>query len=113
METRPPIILGFSLLLGGLLFCGIGVWQLFGPAEYRAEVRIIVQPDTSEIEEYLKNHPGISAYDPYSYFVEAAAEKIPSEAVLTNVVATLNLNDEWGKNIHGLESSRQDKRSHS
>ena len=95
METCRTKILGFSLLLGGLVLCGIGLWLLLSPAQYRAEVKIIIMSDVSDIEVYQKNHPGAAWYDPY--FIQISFEIIRSPAVLSNVVEGLNLNDRWGK----------------
>jgi len=95
MQVHRTKILGFSLLLGGLMLCGIGLWLLLSPAQYRAEVKIIIMPDVSDIEVYQKNHPGAAWYDPY--FIQTTFEIIRSPAVLSNVVEGLNLNDRWGK----------------
>jgi len=86
METCQTKILGFALLLGGLVPCGIGLWLLLRPAQYCAEVRII-QSETVNGQEI--------SYDPY--FIQTTFEIIRSPAVLSNVVESLKLNDEWGK----------------
>jgi len=54
MQVHRTKILGFSLLLGGLVLCGIGLWLLLSPAQYRAEVKIIIMSDVSDIEVYQK-----------------------------------------------------------
>ena len=95
MVTRRPIILGFSLLLGGLVLCGFGSWLLFSPAQYRAETRIIVDPKPSEFEEYQKEPPESGTYDPH--FIQTTFEIIRSPVILSNVIEGLNLNEEWGK----------------
>lgn len=98
METCRTKVLGFSLLLGGLLLCGIGVWLMFSPAQYRAKVKITTNPDIIMGPGFLASHPGTNEYDPYGpYSFTVDIKEIQSESVLTNVVAILNLNDEWGK----------------
>jgi len=108
METCRPIILGFSLLLGGLALCSVGLWLVFCPAQYEADTRLIAVPDPSEIAEYQKNHSGPDEYDPH--YVEVAVKDVQCEAVLTNVIVTLNLNDQWSKNILGGASSERNRR---
>jgi capsular polysaccharide biosynthesis protein len=90
------IILGFALLLGGLVFCGAGLWVLFIPSYYAAMARIVVQPDAG-VPSPQNSNP--VAYDPY--IVKTTFGIILSPLVLSNVVAPLNLNDEWGKKYAG------------
>ncbi len=101
MEIRPTKILGFSLLLAGLALCGVGLWLLLSPAQYRATAKIIVEEDVLDdgYRNYLiKAHPDAFGYDPY--FIQYIFENIQSQLVLSNVVESLNLNVEWGKK-HG------------
>jgi len=95
METRRPIVLGFSLLIGGLASCSVGLWLVFCPAQYESDVRIIVEPDVSDIVLDQDSRSGIGSYDPY--FVQTTFEIIRSPVVLSNVVEVLNLNDAWRK----------------
>jgi capsular polysaccharide biosynthesis protein len=96
MKIHRAKIFGFSLLLTGLALCGAGLWLLLSPAQYRATVTIIVLTDMIiDDVDVQKTHPGGSVYDPY--YVASTSERIQSEAVLTNVVAALNLNDIWGR----------------
>src|ERR1017187_8088042 len=93
MEIRRKKTLGFALLLFGLALCGVGLWLLLSPAQYQAKVKIRNEPDV-----IADSGPfGATVYDPYFYFIKSASESIQSEAVLTNVVVALNLNDMWGK----------------
>jgi len=101
MEIRPTKILGVSLLLAGLALCGVGLWLLLSPAQYRATAKIIVEegvPDDGYINYLIKAHPDAFGYDPY--FIQYIFENIQSQLVLSNVVESLNLNVEWGKK-HG------------
>lgn len=99
MEIHRTKILGFSLLFGGLVLCGIALWLLLSPAQYEAAVTINVMVDFFDVGDAQKAHPGASVYDPF--FIVSTAERIQSEAVLTNVVLALNLNDVWGKKYAG------------
>jgi uncharacterized protein involved in exopolysaccharide biosynthesis len=90
MENCRTKILGFILLLGGLVLCGMGFWLLLSPAQYRATVRIKIDPDVTDTSE-----GGQASYDPY--FIQTEFEIIQSQLVLSNVIETLNLNVEWGK----------------
>jgi uncharacterized protein involved in exopolysaccharide biosynthesis len=106
MEIRRTKILGFTLLLAGLALCATGLWLLLSPAQYRAIVKIRVALDYISNLEDVRNSTA-AVYDPN--FIVSTAEIIQSEAVLTNVVLALNLNDVWGKKYAGgnkLKTSR-------
>ncbi len=94
MGTRRTIILGFTLLLGGLALSGTGLWLLLSPAQYEATVTIRVLQGVSDVQTYEEKHPG-SYYDPY--FIQPIFETIKSPLVLSNVAEALNLDVEWGK----------------
>jgi len=92
MEIHRTKILGFSLLLGGLMLCGIGLWLLLSHAQYQAVARIEVEPDA--------NNSGTNiSYDPY--FIQTEFEVLQSQVVLGKVFEALNLNVEWGKKYDG------------
>jgi len=95
METCRTKILGFSLLLGGLALCGTGLWQVFSPAQYRADVRIIVVSEAADIVIDWNDYSRTHSYDPY--FIQTTFEIIRSPVVLSNVIEALNLNDKWSK----------------
>lgn len=82
--------------MAGLALCGVGLWLLLSPAQYRATAVITVEQDEVGI-----NRIGGSAgaYDPY--YIPTTFEVIQSQIVLSNVVSTLNLNVEWGKKYAG------------
>lgn len=98
MEIYRTKIPGFTLLLAGLVLCAAGLWLLLSPAQYRAMVKIKVAPDFIPDLEDVRNSTA-AVYDPN--FIVITAERIRSEAVLTNVVLALNLNDNWGKKYVG------------
>jgi len=88
---------GFILLLFGLALAIPGVWMLIAPNRYEATTRIKVTPP---------NFFDDQSYNPY--FIQTEFEIIKSDAVLTKVVETLHLDEEWGKryaNGHKLELS--------
>jgi len=95
MKIRRATILGSTLLIAGLALCGVGLWLLLSPAQYRATARIDLEPEPGDL-----NGKGQDvSYDPY--FIQVEFEVIQSEAVLGKVVEALNLNVEWGKKYAG------------
>jgi len=88
MQILRTKILGFTLLLGGLVLCVIGLWLLLSPAQFQAITKIKLETDEPDVN-------GQGSYDPY--FVQTESEIIQSQAVLGKVVEALNLNVEWGK----------------
>jgi uncharacterized protein involved in exopolysaccharide biosynthesis len=95
MEIHRAPILGFTLLMAALTLCGVGLWLLLSPAQYRATAKIDLEPEPGDIN--LKGQD--VSYDPY--FIQTSFEVIQSEAVLGKVVEALNLNVEWGKKYAG------------
>jgi uncharacterized protein involved in exopolysaccharide biosynthesis len=89
---RSKLILGFTLLLAGLVLCGIGLWLLLSPAQYAATTRIKVE---NEAALSAGDMSGDMSYDPY--FIQTEFEVIQSQLVLSNVVFSLNLNKIWGE----------------
>ena len=69
------------------------------PESYVSLARIKVERDQSDVSFLTDPRMGAPAYDPY--FIQNEFETIKSERVLTNVVANLNLNDDWGKKYNG------------
>ncbi|MGD0350694.1 MAG: polysaccharide biosynthesis tyrosine autokinase [Verrucomicrobiota bacterium] len=72
------------------------------PESYASTVRIIVESDVSDISMGEERSVSQAAYDPY--FLQTTFELIQSQAVLSNVVSTLNLNIEWGKKYFNGET---------
>ena len=72
------------------------------PESYASTARIIVEPDVSDIPMGEDRSVSQAAYDPY--FLQTTYELIQSQAVLSNVVSTLNLNGEWGKKYFNGET---------
>jgi len=95
MEIRPVKIFGVSLLLAGLALCGVGLWLLVSPAQYRATARIEINSDPMDVQAHGQNF----SYDPY--FIQTEFEILQSQVVLGRVVNSLNLNVEWGKKYAG------------
>ena len=103
MEIHQTKILGLTILFAGIALCGAGLWLLFSPAQYRATARIKVENDVTDISDM----PPGSYYDPF--FIRPILEKIQSPTVLSNVVASLKLDAEWGKkydNGRSLETAK-------
>ncbi len=95
MEIRRATILGFTLFMAGLVLCGVGLWLLLSPAQYRATARIELIPQATDI-------PPIDNFNPSDpYFIQTEFEIIQSQAVLGKVINSLNLNVEWGKKYAG------------
>jgi polysaccharide biosynthesis transport protein len=72
------------------------------PESYASTVRIIVEPNISDISIGEERSVSQVAYDPY--FLQTTFELIQSQAVLSNVVSTLNLNVEWGRKYFNGET---------
>jgi polysaccharide biosynthesis transport protein len=72
------------------------------PESYASTARIIVEPDVSDISMGEERSASQVTYDPY--FLQTTYELIQSQAVLSNVVSTLNLNVEWGKKYYNGET---------
>lgn len=90
---KPKLILCLAFLLGGLALCGAGLWLLASPPQYAATARIRIENDEPD-------SAGNGGYG--GFFYQADFEIIQSELVLSNVVASLNLNDVWRKKYsHG------------
>jgi capsular exopolysaccharide synthesis family protein len=64
------------------------------PESFSSTARIRVERDQSDISPLLTG-PQASYYDPY--FIQTEFEVIQSQVILSNVIAELNLNKEWGK----------------
>lgn len=52
MQILRTKILGLTLLLGGLVLCGAGLWLLLSPAQYQATVRIKREPNSGGVDTY-------------------------------------------------------------
>lgn len=72
----------------------VGFWLLLSPDQYRATATIKVENDISD-GAWSGPPPSSPPYDPY--FIQTTFEIIQSQLVLSNVIATLNLNEVWGK----------------
>jgi uncharacterized protein involved in exopolysaccharide biosynthesis len=99
MQNRWVIILGYTLSFAGLAACGVGLWLLLSPAQYRATARIEVNDEmiwvsNTEIQEYLKVHPERQIAFGYEIdFPALVIFRIQSDAFLSNFVAQPKLND--------------------
>jgi uncharacterized protein involved in exopolysaccharide biosynthesis len=83
MRKQPKQMLALALLIIGLALLGYGLSLLLSPNEYCATTKIRVEPDHDD------------SFDPY--FIQTTFEIIQSDVVLSNVVGSLNLNEELGK----------------
>jgi polysaccharide biosynthesis transport protein len=74
------------------------------PEAYSSTTRIKVEPDN--VSDINPMEPGQTAasspFDPY--FIQTTFEIMQSEVVLSNVIATLDLNDKWGKKFNNGET---------
>ncbi len=95
IRIRKTVILAVFLLVG--ITATLVTFIL--PESYSSLTRIKVERDQSDISFMTDPRMGAPVYDPY--FIQNEFETIKSERVLSNVVATLNLNEEWGKKYNG------------
>ncbi len=72
------------------------------PESFASTARILVETDVSNISMGEDRSASQAAYDPF--FLQTTYELIQSQAVLSNVVNTLNLNAEWGKKYFNGET---------
>lgn len=70
------------------------------PESYSSTARIKVENDVSDIQG-MSGTPTYVPFDPY--FIQTTFEIMQSELVLSNVIASLNLNVEWGKKYYNGE----------
>jgi uncharacterized protein involved in exopolysaccharide biosynthesis len=96
MKFGSKKVLGFVGLIIGFSLGGLGLWLLLSPLQYQAVVRVQWGRDTG-------------GYDPYDpYFFQTALETVRSDLVLSNVVGTLNLFEDWdGQKIGVTKAIRQ------
>src|SRR2546423_8173859 len=66
---------------------------------YSSIARIKVERDQSDVSFMMDPRMSSGGYDPY--FIQNEFETIKSERVLSNVVASLNLNQAWGNKYNG------------
>src|ERR1035441_5922626 len=71
------------------------------PESYASTARIKVENDVTDIPG-MTGTPNIMGFDPY--FIQTTFEIMQSELVLSNVIASLNLNAEWGKKYFNGET---------
>lgn len=69
------------------------------PESYASTARIRVERDVSDIRGLTETSYMPGGYDPY--FIQTEYEMIQSEVVLSNVVQTLQLREEWGRKYAG------------
>ena len=72
------------------------------PESYSSTARIKVQKDGSDIPGMAGNSSAAMGFDPY--FIQTTFEIMQSEIVLSNVIASLNLNTLWGKKYFNGET---------
>jgi uncharacterized protein involved in exopolysaccharide biosynthesis len=94
IRIRKTVILAVFLLVG--ITATLVTFIL--PESYSSIARIKVERDQSDVS--FTTDPRLSGgYDPY--FIQNEFETIKSERVLNSVVASLSLNEEWGKKYNG------------
>ena len=74
------------------------------PESYASMTRIKVEQDVSNINGLDNSMPTAnqSGFDPY--FIQTTFEIMQSQVVLSNVIASLNLNEKWGKKFNNGET---------
>lgn len=103
MENPQSKRIGIMLLLAGLVLCVAGLWLLLSPEQYQATTTIKIETEANDIakvetgaNDIVGLSGGIQQHQDATYFIQNAIELMESEAILTNVAATLNLNSVWG-----------------
>jgi len=72
------------------------------PESYASTARIKVENDVTDIPGM---NPASTTYQPFDpYFIQTTFEIMQSQIVLSNVIASMNLNAEWGKKYYGGET---------
>jgi polysaccharide biosynthesis transport protein len=73
------------------------------PESYSSTARIKVEQDVYDINTMDSSQtPSSTGFDPY--FIQTTFEIMQSEIVLSNVIASLDLNDKWGKKFNNGET---------
>jgi len=72
------------------------------PESYASTCRIKVENDFTDTLGSSAVTPSMMPYDPY--FIQTTFEIMQSQLVLSNVIATMNLNVEWGKKYFNSET---------
>src|ERR1039457_1156309 len=71
------------------------------PESFASTARIKVENDVTDIPG-MTGMPSVGMYDPY--FIQTTFEIMQSELVLSNVIASMSLNAEWGKKYFNGET---------
>jgi uncharacterized protein involved in exopolysaccharide biosynthesis len=95
MKTPSAKKLGFAVLLLGLALCGLGLWLLLSPAQYKSAARIRTRMMEIESRDSTDSSSMMNAN--YHDFIQTELEAIQSQGVLGKVVDALHLDVEWGK----------------
>jgi len=100
MKSRRSEVIGVILLIVGFVLTVAGIAMLLQRNVFKSVVRVEVYP--------APRMPGSPEfYDPY--FLLTEFETIQSHPVLTNAMASLNLNERWGKKYnHGQRLSESE-----
>jgi len=78
------------------------------PESYASTARIKVEQDVLDVSGMDGNPTAaMSGFDPY--FIQTTFEIMQSEIVLSNVIATLDLNTKWGKKYNNGETLKTDE----
>jgi len=72
------------------------------PESYASTTRIKVESDGLDIQGMTQAATSMAGFDPY--FIQTTFEIMQSQLVLSNVIAKLNLNTEWGKKYFNGET---------
>lgn len=93
--ANPDQWAGLALLVTGLALIAFGVWLNLRPLTYESVTRIRLDRDNADPTP-ISERPAVPAsYDPY--FIQTEFEVIKSDVVLSRVVDSLDLTQEWGK----------------
>jgi polysaccharide biosynthesis transport protein len=72
------------------------------PPKYASTTDIRINPDLTDVSGIGASQPILPTYD--AYWIQTEFNVIQSQVVLSNVIATLNLNEVWGKKYAGGET---------
>ena len=98
-RSLPKVFWGVSTVVFLLVVMASVAVTFILPEQYGSTARIQVKPDSLEPDNPAL---GSEAYDPH--FIRTTIAVMESQLVLSNVIATLNLNVEWGKKFFNGET---------
>lgn len=101
IQPRTAFLKSFVLVFL-LTVCATVTITFLLPESYASTARIKIEKTNNESSEFNNAGDGSTGFDPF--FIQTEFEIIQDQAVLGNVIASLNLNEVWGKKYNGGEA---------